>query len=151
MKLHLTKKEYRCLLDLVSIAEWIMNSYSSGDTPKSVPHEQIEQKILSHAKDFGFENLITYSKEHDKYFQTREYDDADTYMPFIDEFEEESFWDKLCLRLAQRDLLQEMGADAIDEMEPISRLLKEDEIAEKYDEEFRANGLKNLVISDKRA
>jgi hypothetical protein len=61
---------------------------------------------LSYAKDFGFENLISYDENLAKYYQTRAYEDAESFMPFIDEFEEESFWDKLCTRLAQRELLQ---------------------------------------------
>jgi hypothetical protein len=150
MKIHLTKKEYRALLDLISIAEWVMNSNKIGDDPRSEPHEQAEKKILSYAKDFGFENLIVYEKKYDKYYQTREYEDAETFMPFIEEFEEESFWYKLCSRLAQRDLLQEIGIEKFKGMDPIERITKEDEIAEKYDEEFEKNGLKNLIISSKQ-
>lgn len=149
MKIHFTKKEYRSLLDLISIAEWVMNSHKMGDEPRSEPYEQIEQKILSFAKDFGFENLISYDKNLDKYYQTREYEDAESFMPFIDEFEEESFWDKLCTRLAQRDLLQKLGLETIKEMDIIERLTKEDEIAVEYDKEFIENGLRNLTLSNK--
>lgn len=149
MKIHLTKNEYRLLLDIVSIAEWVMNSHKVGDNPKSAPYEKIEQKILSYAKDFGFENLIMYDKGHDKYFPTREYEDSETDRPFIEEFEEEVFWEELCSRLAMRDLLQKKGIQKIKEMDPIERLTEEDEIAEKYNTEFVKNGIKNLVISTK--
>ncbi|MDT8317195.1 MAG: hypothetical protein RQ824_04280 [bacterium] len=149
MKIHFTKKEYRSLLDLITIAEWIMNSHKMGDDPSSEPHEQIEQKILSYAKDFGFENLIAHDKNNDKYSQTREYEDAETFMSFVEEFEEESFWDKLCTRLAQRDLLQELGVEKIKAMDLFERLTKEDEIAVKYNEEFIRNGLKNLIVYNK--
>lgn len=148
MKIHLTKKEYRSLLDLISIAEWIMNSHKMGDDPRSEPHEQIEQKILSYAKDFGFENLIMYDQKHDNFSQTREYEDAETFMPFIEEFEEESFWDNLCNRLAKRDLLQKVGIEKVKGMDPIERITREDEIAEKYNDEFIENGLKNLILSN---
>ena len=147
MKVHFTKKEYRLLLDIFSIAEWVMNSHKVGDDPKSEPYKNIEQKILSYAKDFGFENLVMYDKVRNQYFPTREYEDLETDRPFIEEFEEEVFWEELCNRLAQRDLLQKKGIQKVKEMDPIERLTEEDEIAEKYNIEFIENGLKNLILS----
>lgn len=124
-----------------------MNSHKTGNNPKFEPYEELEQKILSYAKDAGFENLVTYSKEYNKYFPTREYEDEETDRSFIDEFEEEVFWEELCGRLAQRDLLQEKGIQKIKAMDPIEVLTEEDKIAEKYDKEFTENGIKNLIIS----
>lgn len=146
MKIHFTKKEYRLLLDIVSIADWVMNSHTTGNNPKSEPYEELEQKIFSYAKDAGLENLVMYNKQYDKYFPTREYEDEETDRPFIDEYEEEVFWEELCGRLAQRDLLQEKGIQEIKEMDPIEVLTEEDKIAEKYDKEFIENGIKNLII-----
>ena len=149
MKIHLTKTEYRLLFDLVQIAEWVMNSHKVGDNPKFEPYEKIEQKILSYAKNFGFENLVMYDKRHNKYFPTREYEDSETDRPFIEEFEEEVFWEELCSRLAQRDLLQKKGIQKVKEMDPLERLTEEEEIAEEYNNEFIENGIKNLIISSK--
>jgi hypothetical protein len=146
MKIHFTKKEYRLLLDMVSIANWVMNSHTTGNNSKSEPYEELEQKILSYAKDAGFESLVTYNKEYSKYFPTREYEDEETDRSFIDEYEEEVFWEELCGRLAQRDLLKEKGIQKIKEMDPIEVLTEEDKIAEKYDKEFTENGLKNLIL-----
>jgi hypothetical protein len=83
-----------------------------------------------------------------KYYPTREYEDAGTDRPFIEEFEEEVFWEELGSRLAQRDLIKEVGIKKIREMDTIERLTAEDEIAEKYHREFASNGIKNLIISD---
>lgn len=146
MKINLTKKEYRALLDLVSIAEWVMNSHRTDKDPRSPEHDQIEQKILSHARDFGFENLVTYNKKYDRYDHTREYEDSENFFPFIEEFEEDSFWDKLCTYLAKRDLLLKLGVEKITAMDPFDRISMEDEIAVRYSEEFEKNGLKNLVL-----
>ncbi|MEJ2689823.1 MAG: hypothetical protein P8130_07715 [Deltaproteobacteria bacterium] len=148
MKIHFTKKEFRLLIDMISIAEWVMSSHKTGENPKSEPYEKLEQKILSYAKDFGFDNLIIYDKQMGKYFPTREYEDAGTDRPFIEEFEEEVFWEELGSRLAQRDLINEVGIKKLREMDPIERLTAEDEIAEKYHKEFASNGLKNLKISE---
>jgi hypothetical protein len=147
MKIHFTKKEYRLLLDIVHIAEWVMNSYTVGDNTRSQPYDSIEQKILSHAKDFGFENLVLYDQKSQKFFPTREYEESEDARLFIEEFEEEVFWEELCNRLAQRDLLKEKGLDKVKEMDVIERMSAEDEIAEKYNKEFVENGIRNLIIS----
>ena len=62
MKINITKKEYRLLLDILSIADWVMNAYQTEDDPRTKPYEDLEQKFLSYAKDFGFENLIVYDQ-----------------------------------------------------------------------------------------
>jgi len=149
MKIHFTKKEYRLLLDMIYISEWIMNSRTIDENEMSKPYGELEQKILSYARECGYENLITYAKEFKKYYPTAEYELDEKVMSFIDEFEEESFWEKLSSRLAQRDLIQKIGRLKFQEMEPIDRMTEEDEIAEKYNEEFIENGVNNLIIKEK--
>ena len=148
MKIHLTKKEYRLLLDILSISEWVMNSHKTGGNPKSEPYQKIEQKIFSYAKDFGFENLVMYEEQLEMFYPTHEYEELGSDRPFIEEFEEEVFWEELCNRLAQRDLLKKKDIQKLKEMDPLERLTKEDEIAAEYEIEFLKNGLKNLTISN---
>jgi hypothetical protein len=148
MKIHFTKKEYRLLLDIVQIAEWVMNSYKVEDDLKSQLYDNIEQKILSYAEDFGFENLVMYDQKSQKFFPTLEYEESEDARLVIEEFEEEVFWEKLCSRLAQRDLLKEKGLQKVKEMDVIERISEEDEIAEKYNKEFVKNGIRNLIISN---
>ena len=149
MKIHFTKKEYRLLLDMISIAEWVMNAYTTKDHPQSEPYEELEQKILSYAKEYGFENLIMHDERLNKYFPTGEYEDEGAARNFIEEFEEEVFWEELCSRLARRVLLQEKGIEKLKVMDPVERFTAEDEIAEHYSDEFVANGLKNIILSRK--
>ena len=58
MKINITKKEYRLLLDVFSIATWVMNSHKYESDPKSVPYENLEQKFMAFAKEFGFESAM---------------------------------------------------------------------------------------------
>ncbi len=147
MKINITKNEYRLLLDVLSIADWVMNAYQTEDDPRTKPYKDLEQKFLAYAKEFGFGSLIVYDKELEGYFPTGEYEDAEEEMGFIDEFEEEVFWNMLCHRLAERDLIEEKGIDEFEKMEPVKRMIAEDEIGEKYNEEFVENGINNLRLS----
>lgn len=146
MKIHLTKKEYRLLLDILSIADWVMHAYKTEDDLRTDPYRKLEQKFMSYAKDFGYEDLIVYEKKFDKFFPTRKYEDQETERRFIDEYDEEVFWEELEDRMAQRDLIREKGRDKLMKMSPLDRMNAEYQIAEKYNREFTENGLKNLII-----
>lgn len=147
MKIDITKEEYRLLLDMLSISDWVMNSYKTEDDPETAPYAALEQKLLSHAKAFGFDNLVKYDAEEKAYFPTAEYEAAETDVRFIDEFEDFCFWEQLCSRLAERDLIRERGAEAVQEMAPWDRITEAEDLMEKYEDEFAENGIANLVIS----
>ncbi len=148
MEINFTKNEYRLLLDMISIAEWVMRARKTEDDPNVEPYNRLEQKILSLAKEFGCDDLIEYSKEFDKYYPTADYEESETFMGFIDDFEEDVFWDELGRRLAQRDLLREEGSENFRSMNPTERFIETEERAEAYYNEFVENGLKNLVLKE---
>ena len=81
------KKEYRLLLDVFSIATWVMNSHKYEPDPKSAPYENLEQKFMAFAKDFGFKNLVEYDPKRETYSPTSEYEELESDMQFIEEFE----------------------------------------------------------------
>lgn len=147
MKINITKKEYRLLLDILSISSWVMSSHKIDKDPKSAPYEELEQKFMSFAKNFGCEHLVTYDNESNTYYPTRELEESDSHQNFIDEFEEDTFWDKLGIELAKRDLIIEMGLKKLNDMDPFDRLSEIDKTANKYHEEFEQSGVKNLRIS----
>lgn len=147
VKINITKKEYRLLLDVFSIADWVMTSHKTEKDPRVEPYQKLEQKFLALAKDFGFKDLVEYDKKAEKYYPTARYEQMKTDRQFIDEFEEDVFWETLATRLAIRDLLMEKGADALSKMDFSDRFIEEETIADKYDQEFVENGVNNLVLS----
>ena len=151
MKINITKKQYRLLLDILSIAEWVMDAYKVEEDPKSKPYKEVEQLFLSRAKEFGFDNLVEYDREDDKYYPTREYEDLETDRVFIDEFEDDVFWEELCNRLAKRDLMRTHGVEKVARMEILERLTTQDKIIEKYQNEFYENGLENLILASEKS
>jgi hypothetical protein len=143
MKIDITKKEYRQLLDMVEIAEWVLNSHSTGPSDQIREYSGVYQKILSHAKDMGCENLITYDKTLDAYFATAEYEESE-HMRYIEEFEDDVFWEELPHRLAVRDLVQQFGEKEYAEMEFEERVSKLLELEAIYNNELEENGIDNL-------
>jgi hypothetical protein len=149
MKINITKKEYRLLLDVFAIAEWVINAYKVESDPETEPYNKLEQKIMSYADDAGCGNLVKYDKKQEAYFPTREYEEMGTYGRFIEQFEEDVFWEELGLRLALRDLINDKGLEAVKEMDPVARMTAEDALAETYQKEFYENGIENLFVSKK--
>ena len=143
MKINYTKKEYRLLLDMVEIAEWVLNAHKTASSDEIKKYSDLYQKILSYAKDMGYENLINYDKNLDGYYATFEYEES-VHMRYIEEFEDDVFWDALPHRLAMRDLVKQVGEKKYTEMEFEERATKLVEIESIYSKELEDNGIENL-------
>jgi hypothetical protein len=143
MKINYTKKEYRLLLDMVGIAEWVLNSHRTDPSDEIKKYSEQYQKILSYAKDMGYENLITYDESLGGYFATAEYEESE-HMRYIEEFEDDVFWDALPHRLAVRDLVKQVGERKYAEMEFDDRVSKLVALEAFYYEELEDNGIDNL-------
>ena len=147
MKIDLTQKEYRDLLDILYVANWVFSAHKVEEDSRIERFDQLEQKFLALSKQMKFENLVEYDADLDTYFPTREYEETSAAHVFIGEYDNDTFWDELTSRLAERDLLKQMGGS-----EKMVDLLK-DEMLEKlfqleefYGDEFTHNGLENLQL-----
>ena len=143
MKINFTNKEYRLLLDMVEIAEWVLNSHRTDPSDEIKKYSEIYQKVLSYAKEMGFENLITQDKNLDGYYATFEYEESE-HMKYIEQFEDDVFWEALPNRLAMRDLVKQVGEKRYMEMEFEERAIKLVELESIYYKELNENGIDNL-------
>ena len=147
MKIDISKNEYRDLMDILSIADWVLNAYKEEDDPKTERYGELEQKFYAYAKEMGFDDLIEFAPELEMYFPTRKYEDTGKYWDFVDDFENDLFWDELIHRLVERDLIkQEGGVENVMKLSMEERIKKEAPLEKKYSAEFEANGLDNLKI-----
>ncbi len=94
----------------------------------------------------GFENLVTYDQDLKQYFTTREFEETSPFMDFIEEFENDTFWDELIERLVERDLIRQEGEEKVFNMTPQERFRKEEPLQEMYSTELEVNGLDNIRI-----
>jgi len=148
MEINFSKKEYVALLDLLEIAEWVMNSYKIEIEEENNVYQNLEQKIYSFAKKMGCENLIQYDETLQEYFPTRELDDSSPAMKFINDYDNETFWDELTERLVARDLENQVGSQEYKSLTIEEMFAKDAPIGEKYSIEFEKNGLKNLYLRE---
>jgi len=146
MEITLTTDEYKTLLETVQIASWILHAYRVEQGPETKAYRDLEQKILSLAKEAGFGDLVQYSEELREYFPSREFEEKGPPMQFIDEYDEESFWDELAERLGTRDLVEEEGEDTVRKMDPWERATRIESLHGSYLEEFEKYGLERLRL-----
>jgi hypothetical protein len=146
MKIDLTKKQYETLMKMVYLGNWLVNSAKSEPEKE---FEDLEQMILSRAKDFGLETHAGFDEEAKAYYPTEAFEEETGVVDIIGEYNMYTVWEELVLALSKRDLAAEYGKEKVDEMADEELMEKEYPFILKYEEEFRENGFENLVISKK--
>jgi len=148
MNIEISKKEYRTLLDVLHIADWVLHAYKTEEGPETEEFRVLEQKFLSLAEDMGFGHFVEYDAEMKKYFPTGEYEETSSVMDAIVDYDNECFWDELTERLATRDLIQQEGKDKVMAMDFEERMIKMETLQGRYEEEFERQRLNRLVIKE---
>jgi deoxyadenosine/deoxycytidine kinase len=150
MKINFTKKEYQTLLEMVYVTDWVLHAHIEKETDKTNEtkiYQELEQKILAAAPDFGMENLVACNEKSGANFLSKEFTNNHEILKHIDKFENATFWEELIERLARRNFIKTYGEEAILQMSISERFEKEMIFHQKYHKEFGDNGLNNLQIS----
>ena len=132
MDLHLTEKQYRRLLDLVYIGNWVLNSTRGDD--RITDYDKVESLIFSHCLDHGMAPLVElYNGE---IIPSRAF--AEGIHEAIMAYEDITFFEILAEELALRDLDAERAtAENYDEV--MDRM-------EQYMGEFEAHGTDHINV-----
>ncbi len=142
MKITLSRKQYKSLLKIIYLGDWLVNSYRTKDLDKEM--QDIEQHILSYAEQFNCKDITQKAEKNNEIFPTREFEDM--LHPYIEEYDNETFWDELIERLAKKDILDQYDTKTIEEMEGIDRLMLIGKFRKKYEIDFSENGLDNIKL-----
>ena len=93
MKLNITNNEFRDLLDLLYLADWMITSYDETPTDDDNPYHSLIQKFYSHAKDFGCESLVEFADEFQQHFPTRRFEEESAVRTFVENYDDATFWE----------------------------------------------------------
>lgn len=132
MNIELTDREYRRLLDMVYIGNWILNSTRGDD--RFEDYDLLQEKLFSHCPQSMRSLVQTW---HGHIFPSRAYEDGGIHEAIAD-YEDAVFFSILAEELARRDLGLE-SSDPEDFTE-LSRRMEE------YLAEFERNGLDTVSI-----
>lgn len=133
MNIELTDKEFRLLLDMVYIGDWVLNSTRGSDRFEA--YDQIQEKLFTLCANTGMRSLVQSYMGH--YFPSKAYEDGGIHEAIAD-YEDAVFFDILAEELARRDMSQE-GIAQEELTELTSRM-------DEYLGEFEKNGIDNLYV-----
>ncbi len=133
MNIELSDKEFRRLLDMVYIGNWILNSTRGDDRIKD--YDDLESKIFSHCIKNGMFSLI--ELVNGEVLPSGEFSEGGIHEAIMD-YEDTVFYEILAEELARRDM----------NFEPISaeNMAELTERIDEYIEEFEENGINNLSV-----
>ena len=133
MNLELNKKQFRRLLDLVYIGNWILNS-TRGDQRFS-DYDEVESLLFQRAKEAGMDALTDYWRG--AAVPSQAFAEGGIHEAIID-YENNVFFDILAEDLARRDM-DDVPIDETNYQELASRI-------EAYIAEFEQHGTDNILV-----
>ena len=133
MELHLTRKQYRRLLDMVYIGNWVLNSTRGDD--RIPDYDEVESLLFSKAQEEGMGVLAElYNGE---VIPSRAFAEGGIHEAIMD-YGDNVFFDILAEDLARRDM-DDVPIDDSNYAELASRI-------DAYIAEFEEHGTDNLMV-----
>jgi len=142
MKIELTKEQLASLAKLAYLGNWLANSWRTEDVIEE--YDEIESLVLEAAAKNDLEEYVEFDEEEKKAFPSAELEEkmAET----VDFYNDNTFWDQLIYRMADRDYLRKHGEESLEELTTEAGMEREKPLVEKYEKEFNENGLDRLEI-----
>ena len=131
MELHLTQKQFRRLLDLVYIGNWVLNSTRGDDRIRE--YDEVESQVFAHCLDHGMAKLVElYEGE---LILSRAFAEGGIHEAIM-AYEDVTFFEILAEELALRDL----GEPTRENYDAIMDRM------ERYMGEFEENGTDHITV-----
>jgi hypothetical protein len=135
MQIDLSKQEFRLLLDMVYIGNWVLNATRGEDRFR--PYDELESKLFGLCRDNGMKVLVERWNGED--VPSKAYCDGGIHEA-IAFYEDNIFYEILAEELSRRDMqYPEINEDNYDEI--TNRMAQ-------YMTEFQASGVDHLVLED---
>lgn len=134
MQIELTPKQFRRLLDMVYIGNWILNSTRNDDRIRD--YDDMETLIFSYCEKEGYEALYEYF--NGEIIPSRAFAEGGIHEAIMD-YEDTVFFEILAEELARRD----MQTESVDQ-ENVEEL---NERITAYIAEFERNGTDNISLN----
>lgn len=133
MELHLTEKQFRRLLDLVYIGNWVLNSTRGDDRIRQ--YDEVESQVFAHCLDHGMAKLVElYDGE---LIPSRAFAEGGIHEAIM-AYEDITFFEILAEEMALRDLNADHAtAENYDEV--VARM-------EEYMGEFEVHGTDHITV-----
>lgn len=140
VNIELNKEQYRQLIKLLYLGQWMSLSFTDSDDEDVL---DLEQYVFSFSSDFDSKDMVEYDEQVQLYFPSEEFEEE--VFDMIDDYDEFSFWEGMSQRMAKRDLMRIYGEKLFDLTED-ERYEKEQALVDQYLDYFEANGVEEIVL-----
>ena len=144
MQIELSRKEYGDLIDVLMIADAVVNTEGGVEDKRKRPFDQVIQKLLAQAQTFGFADIIAYNEQLRRFSPTTDYEKRSDARPLLEEYESARFLERLAIALGIRDYEEIPTRER--PLAALERLEQQEELSDVYREDFERHGLKNLRL-----
>lgn len=149
VQISFNRKEYWDLLEILAMSDWVLFAHDIDKDKRKIRFQKIISKIHSFAKIIGYDDMIKYYDDENDYFPTKKFEETSEAQIFIQEYEDETFWDELVNRLVQREIDRMKKAKTIPDKLGIDEYFEiSTPIEEIFSSEFENNGLENLILKE---
>ncbi len=135
MQLELSNRQYRRLLDLVYIGNWVLNSARGED--RILDYDRVESLLFARAPGLGMPTLCTVAEG--QIVPSRAFAEGGIHEAIMD-YENSVFFDILAEELTRRDM-SDTPIDENNSAEFYARL-------DRYLEEFEAHGTDHVLVEN---
>jgi hypothetical protein len=139
VQIHLDPDQYRKLIELAYLGEWVINAHHDTD----YQDDQASAAVQALLKAGPIEG-IGRDDETGEYFLEADWVER-LYDDYILDYDDHVFWDELTERLAARDLARERGVSP-DDIVRDDDLLELRPLEERYRQELEERGVERLDI-----
>ena len=147
MHLRFTDKELATLVEMVALAANVASwNQKPGSDAGLGAYENLENKILESAKLAGVGEGIEFDLEKQRHQVSQKVQENSFFQECYDEFRNESFWEELVVRLADRDLIRSIGMPAWSKLSEEQKRERTLDIEKRYWEEFSTRGVERLAV-----
>ncbi len=145
MKITLTKEQYKTLIEMVYLGEWMVNACRKPDEIIK-KYQDLKQHVFSFSRGEDLEDLLEFDEESGEFVLAWDFEMESEVSKYRLEFEEETFWDELLEKLSTRDVIRKCGEKAVEKMDGADFYREQIPFLEKYEKEFEQHGLDRLEI-----
>lgn len=145
MQIEFTKEQYKTLLKLVYLGNWMANAHRTEDFEENM--QKLEHYVFSFAKDFGLADYVDSENVGDgEFYPTRKFEEETEVHSLHADYDEETFWDEIIDRLGERDCIRKYGAENIKKMSRGEWFEKLCDCEQEWADEINEHGIDRIEV-----
>jgi len=142
-----TDEELLTLAEMLTLACWATFwNHKPGADDGVARYDDMLEKTLTRLQHNGQSNEVENDPERQRLRLSKKKEESSFYAQCYDEMRNETFWEELVARMAEREMIRKYGNDHLKSLSDEDRKKLTEPVSKKFWEEFSKNGIGNLHI-----